>query len=90
MAITFAQEQKRQRNLMILLVTVVFAILVIVWWGFFKEKAEGPAVIPAPFLQKVEINFDILKKAELQALNFFPEIPVFEGKIGRSNPFIPY
>lgn len=90
MAITFTQETQKQRNLAIVLAAVVLAIIAVLWWGFFGGAGEGPAVAPPLTLRKVEINFEMLKKAELQALKPFPGIPVFEGEIGRENPFMPY
>ncbi len=90
MAITFTQERQKQKNLILILILVVALMLIIVWWGFLGGATEKAEVAPALTLKKVEINFDALKKAELQALNPFPEIAAFEGDMGRENPFIPY
>ena len=90
MAITFTQEQQKQKNLIIVLALAGVLTLIVVWWGFFRGGTEKVVVAPVLTLKKVAINFDTLKKAELQALSPFPEIAAFEGDMGRENPFIPY
>lgn len=90
MAITFTQQQQKQKNLTIVLAVVVAAIIAVVWWGFFGGTAEKGEITPVFTLRKAKINFETLKKAELQALNPLPALAVFEGEMGRANPFIPY
>jgi len=105
MAITFLQQKKTQKKLILVFVGVILITAVIVWWGLFKREAEVPAVeLPSALPEKeIKINFEVLKSPFLKELQPFPEIGPFketipvegeteevEGKIGRENPFTPY
>ena len=91
MAIDFLQAKKQQRYLILILALVIFAILIIVWQGFFKAPAVSLTPLATPALpQKVIINWSTLQAPQLKELQVFEEISPFEGEIGRENPFIPY
>lgn len=91
MAITFAQEKKRQRYLILVLALVILLILIVIWRGLFWEGTPQPtSVLPAFVPRKVEINWEALKSPQLEEFHPFEQIPPFEGEIGRENPFIPY
>lgn len=91
MAITFTQEKKKQRYLLIILGAIVLLILGIVWWGFSgRETVPQPSAAPTVALPAVKIDFDILKSPALEVFQIFADIPAFQGTVGRGNPFTPY
>ena len=83
-----AARDKKQRNLLFILFTIVFIWLI--WFGkdFFIKILPPPP--PSQSFQKIEINFEVLKNPLLKNLVSFEEIPPFEGVVGRENPFLPY
>lgn len=93
MAITITQERKKQRYLILALAMMIFTILLVVWWGFFRgEKAVfipvGPPVIYA--LPEIKIDWQSLENIRSEIPKPFEEISAFGGKFGRKNPFTPY
>lgn len=92
MAITFSQEQKKQRYLLFILIAIVSVALLIVWLGFFRKGASvpTPAISPGLPLQKLDINWDILKDERLKDLRAIEKISLPQESVGRKNPFVPY
>jgi hypothetical protein len=92
MAITFLEERKIQKYLILILGIILLVVALVIWRGFFvEEKPVLPEEIVKP-AKKVEINFDILESSILKGLQPFEEIePIGEEvEIGRENPFRPY
>ena len=89
MAITFLQEKKRQRYLILALALVIFVILLIAWKGFFKEE-EPALVLPSFIPPTVEIDWSVLQSSQLTELQALATTTPFEGETGRENPFLPY
>ena len=91
MAITFTQEKKKQKYLILILVLAVFLIFFTIWLGFLRpEKEPVPVVSPVFIAEEVKINWDVLQEEKLQDLKEFEGIAEFENDIGRENPFLPY
>jgi len=77
--------------MMLFLAAIICAILLIVWFGFFREQAlPSPYVAPAGSTSKIKIDWGTLENPELEALKTFKSISPFEGEIGRENPLTPY
>jgi len=89
MAITFTQEKKKQRYLILILAVAILTGLGVVWWGFFSIPSEEAAP-PSLTFQKVQINFDVLNREDLKNLTPFERVPPFEAEVGRENPFLRY
>jgi len=93
MAITFLEERKIQKRLILILGIILLIIVLVIWRGFFvKEKPiweAGEVLKPA---KKIEINFEILESPILKGLEPFEEIEPIEAgiEIGRENPFLLY
>jgi len=89
MAITFIQQKKRQKYLLIILVVLIAISLLVVWQVFFTKPAPVyvPTVVEGP---KVEIKFEVLENPIFKKLTPFNPIPSFEEETGRENPFSPY
>jgi len=91
MAITFLQEKKKQRYLMLILVAAIFVILFVVWQGFLQKKETLPTpVTPVVTPTTVKIDWPTLEDPQLKILKLFEEIGEFKEEIGRANPFLPY
>lgn len=92
MAITFVQEKKKQRYLVLILALVIFLILLIAWWSFSRGGETVHLFVPPSTVtpQKIEIDWQTLNNPQLQELQKFEEIPPPEVEIGRENPFIVY
>lgn len=96
MAITFAEKEKRQKNLVFVFIVAVFVAVLIFYFGYFlkKEKPQPAETKPVVLPQKVEINFEFLKNPIFGELQVFEKIgPAKPEEIGRKdpdNPFINY
>jgi len=94
MAITFIQQKRRQRYMILILAGVVFLALIFLWQVILKPKPIYAPATSSPLIskmsKKIEINLDIFKNSAFQALESFEEIAFPKEKIGRENPFTPY
>jgi len=90
MAITFIEKRRRLRYLFPVLVIIVLITGIILWQGFFvEEKPVLPPIEVVP-AKKIVINFEIFKHPLLEKLQPLEAIPLFEGEVGRENPFLLY
>lgn len=92
MAITFTQERKKQRYLILALIFVL-ALIVFVWRGLL-QKDESPGsesgeqvVIPIP---SIGIDLKFFQDPIWKELEDPPEPVPFPERLGRENPFVPY
>lgn len=89
MAITFIQQKKKQKYLLIIL-AVLIAISLLVIWQMFLAKPEPAPVSKALEKPEVKINFDAFKNPIFNKLTPFEPITPFDEEAGRDNPFSPY
>lgn len=89
MAITFTQEKKKQRYLILVLASLVFLTVFFVWLSL-TSAPEEPLPPPAFTPPKVKIDFETLKGQDIKDLVPFQGIEEFKGELGRDNPFILY
>lgn len=92
MAVTFIEEKKRQKRLLLIFGFLVAVLVLVLLQGFLRRILPGDigSEIIAPVFRKADIDFKILENQALKDLDPFEEIKPFEGKIGRNNPFVPY
>lgn len=93
MAITIIQERKKQRYLMLGAALIVFIAIFIVWQGVFPgQKIETEPLAPSAvyIFPAIDIDLEFLDNFGVRPLQPFKEISEFQGKFGRTNPFIPY
>ena len=88
MAITFQRKIKKQRNLVFVLLTLILITIFVVWRGQDLLK-EIPFESPLTGFKKIEIDFGIFEDPFFKELQSLEKIPVFEGELGRENPFSP-
>lgn len=91
MAITFIKEKQKQKYLVLILASLIFVTLGVVWWGVLREKKGVVNQLAPVFTQpEIQIDWQILQNTKLKELEIFEEISAPEEKIGRKNPFTPY
>ena len=92
MAITFVEERKKQKKLLLVFGFVVAITVTVLAQGLLKRIPFSPMTDGeiSPTFKKIEIDFTLLESNNLKDLEPFEEIKPFEGKIGRENPFLPY
>ena len=92
MAITFVEERKKQKKLLIIFGFLIAITVVVLAQGLLKRIPFSPMTDGeiSPTFKKIEIDFTLLENNNLKDLEPFEEIKPFEGKIGRENPFLPY
>jgi hypothetical protein len=88
MAITFQEQLKKQKNMIIVFVILVLITAVIIWRGFYVQEEIEEKIITKGF-EAIDIDFEFLKNPILKEFNLMERIPPFEGQVGRENPFIP-
>jgi hypothetical protein len=90
MPVNFIQEKKKQKTLIIVFAVTVLISVLVLWFGYFKEKKTVPAQKTAKtYYREININFSVLKGEFLKGLQSFEKIAPFTGQKGRSNPFLP-
>jgi len=95
MAITFVQQRKYQKYL-ILIFIVLIAVIAFVFFGDYLKKGEEVFIsnpTAAKHLPPVRIDFQVLDNPIFQKLTEpFPDLPPAHslGEVGRENPFLPY
>lgn len=90
-------EKKKQKRLIIILLSVLVITVFVLWYGFLRQKPsldlpadQGLAPVVSGFEKLVEIDLKFLEGSVLKELRPFEEIKQFEGSSGRQNPFIPF
>jgi hypothetical protein len=89
MAITFQEQIKKQRNFIFIFVILILMIIFILWWGFRTEE-EPSEILISKRLKDIEVNLGIFQNPLLRQMLLIGKTPVFEGDLGRENPFIPF
>ncbi|MCP6719501.1 MAG: hypothetical protein KJI71_04735 [Patescibacteria group bacterium] len=88
MAIIFQEQVKRQRNLIYVFIALALLSAFIIFFAFYVRKEPSEELISRRF-KKVKIDFEVLKSPLLEQLQLTEKTPLFEGEIGRDNPFVP-
>lgn len=95
MPLNFNDQKKKQKQLVIVVIFIAIAIGVILWLGYFSDikisnlfsSNEEIPELPANNILRVSIDFSIFENSLLKELQPFFQIPLYEGKVGRVNPF---
>ena len=91
MAVQYIREKKKQKYFLIIFGLIFMVTIVVLWFGFFKDKfsfqTQAPASSPIVMRSKIEIDFGFLESQVFKDMEVFNEISSFEGKIGKENPF---
>lgn len=89
MAITISKQKTKRTYLIVFLGVVIVAVIFLVWQRFFQEPSTPSSSLPLP-PEEIKINFSVFKNPLIKELQTFPEIPPFEGQMGRTNPLSSY
>lgn len=78
-----------------LLIALGIVVLVAIGWYLFIGKGEGwePAKVSEQALEKSgQYQFDLsfLETEFVKSLEQYGRFPIEKGRLGRSNPFLPY
>jgi hypothetical protein len=89
MAVNFKEKKKKQQYMLFIALGVVAVTLAILWFGYFRK----PIVAPTPeeiIIDKknIVIDYSILENPILDILVPFQETPLYEGVLGKENPFL--
>lgn len=93
MAISFLEKkeskfEKRQKTLLLVLGFLLgLLIFLLINQGYLGKIFFPQKKISEKRFEKIEIDFNILNKSELQDLEKFEELPFFEIKTPKQNPF---
>ena len=88
MAITFGVHRKKEKKQAIIIAVLVVVGVLVVMFIMKRQPASLPLEMSNP--AGPEINWEALYNQRIKDLQPFEEIPVFEGEVGRENPFLPY
>ncbi len=95
MAITFIQQKKTQRYLILIFGALILIIAFVFFFDYFQEREEifigKPDV--SKHLPQIKIDFQVLESSVFQKLSEpFPDLPsvLSPEEVGRENPFLPY
>ncbi len=95
MAITFVQQKKTQKYLILIFGALILIIAFIFFSDYFQEE-EGIFIskpIVSKYLPRIKIDFQVLESPIFQKLSKpFPDLPsvLLPEEVGRENPFLPY
>ena len=88
MAITFGVHQKKEKKQIIIIAALIIVGALVVMFIIKRQPALLPVETSNP--TGPEINLEVLSDERIKGLQPFEEIPIFEGEVGRENPFLPY
>lgn len=89
----FPQERK-QRRLMLVLIGLVLATLLVVYFVFWRSPAPSvpePITPPSTIMpEEIEFDEDFFNDPRFEGLELYGQWPLIIGETGRENPFLPY
>lgn len=89
MAVNFIEKKKKQKYLVFIVLGIAGVTLIILWFGYFNKPVADPTPEEKDIVKKnININYSILGSPFLKALILFQETPLYEGEIGKDNPFL--
>jgi len=89
MAVNFVEKKRKQQYLLFAVLGVLAVAFVILWFGYFNKPVQAPPPEEIVISKKtIVINYDILENPVLKALVPFVETPLYEGDLGKENPFL--
>ncbi|NIU88444.1 MAG: hypothetical protein GWN56_14620 [Nitrosopumilaceae archaeon] len=89
MAVDFLEKKKKQQYLLYGVLGIVAVTIVVLWYGYFREPIEAPEPEEIVISKKaIVVDYSILENPLLKALIPFIETPLYEGELGKENPFL--
>jgi hypothetical protein len=89
MAVNFIEKKKKQQYLLYIAVGILVVTFVILWFGYLNKPVQAPSSEEVIINKKnIVINYSILENPIIKALIPFVETPLYQGQLGRDNPFL--
>lgn len=89
MAVDFVQKNRKQKYLLFIVVGLAVVTFIILWFGYFNKAEELPGQESVYIIKKnIRIEYETLESPLLKELSPFESAPLYEGDMGRENPFI--
>lgn len=89
MAVNFIEKKKKQQYMLFAALGILAVTLVILWFGYFNKPVQAPS--PEEVIisrEDISINYGVLENPILKALIIFTQTPLYEGELGKDNPFL--
>ncbi|KPJ55209.1 hypothetical protein AMJ47_01725 [Parcubacteria bacterium DG_72] len=89
MAVDFIEKKKKQQYLLYIVLGILAVTFVILWFGYFQKPVQAPAPEEVVISREnIVIDYSILENPILKVLLPFEETPLYEGELGKENPFL--
>jgi len=89
MAVNFIEKKKKQQYLLFAVLGIVGVTIIVLWFGYFRKPVQD--MIPEEVViskKTIVVDYSILENSILKALILFRETPLYEGELGKENPFL--
>ena len=90
MAVTFIEQRKKQKYLIIGFLAIIVVTLIVLWLGYFRKEKPPSPISVRTYYKEIKIDFTVLESPLLKEFQPFGEITPFEAEKGRGNPFLLY
>jgi len=82
-------QRKKEKILIMTILGIVLLGGLVIAIILTKDNFVAPVVrVERP--QEPQINWVVLEGEEMKQLQSFPEVPDYQGPVGRDNPFLPF
>lgn len=89
MAVNFTEKKRKQQYMLYVALGIIAVTLVILWFGYFRKPIEAPSPEDIIINKKnIVIDYSVLENPLLEVLVPFQETPLYEGILGKDNPFL--
>ena len=90
MTVNFVEKKRKQQYMLFMVSGVIVVAFIVLWFGYFNKPAQAPPPEEIVISKKnIFIDYSVLENPILDALVFFRETPLYEGMLGKENPFLP-
>ena len=90
MTVDFRKEKRKQKYLIYVAIIVIIITATVLWFGFFQSDGSTEFNNSPILTREIYVNFDSLNSDAFAKFKEFNKTAVFEGSVGRLNPFLPY
>ncbi len=89
MAVNFIEKKRKQQYMLFIALGVIVVAFIILWFGYFNKSTQAPTPEEVVINRKnIVIDYSILESPILKTLVPFQETPLYEGDLGKENPFL--
>lgn len=89
MAVDFVEKKKKQKYLLFFGLGLVAVTAVILYFGYFNAGEELSVPDTTIIAKKnIKIKYEVLENPLIKDLLPFESAPLYEGDLGRENPFV--